>query len=140
MLPGGATSVYRCEGTKITRLARHPDGPVAGHVLFADHPVPWLCLQRGRDHKVMGLASFGDPQRHAGFFQNAIQARPQRQRGDFLPDAEPRLCRKPVLHPQRRSDRHRTRHRRQDLRAPGTRRHQRRPAAPLHRGAVPHLR
>ena len=71
----GATSVYRCEGTKITRLARHPIAQSLG--MFYSLITQFLGYAFNEDeYKVMGLASFGDPQRHAGFFQNAIQLGP----------------------------------------------------------------
>lgn len=71
----GATSVYLCEGPKITRLARHPIAQSLG--MFYSLITQFLGYAFNEDeYKVMGLASFGDPQRHADFFDSAIQLGP----------------------------------------------------------------
>lgn len=71
----GATSVYLCDGPKITRLARHPIAQSLG--MFYSLITQFLGYAFNEDeYKVMGLASFGDPLRYASFFDNAIQLGP----------------------------------------------------------------
>lgn len=71
----GATSVYLCDGPRITRLARHPISRSLG--MFYSLITQFLGYAFNEDeYKVMGLASFGDPQRYAGFFDDAIQLGP----------------------------------------------------------------
>ncbi len=67
-----ATSVYLCEGPKIMRLARHPVTQSLG--TFYSLITQFLGYAFNEDeYKVMGLASFGNPQRYAEFFRSAIR-------------------------------------------------------------------
>ncbi len=68
----GATSVYLCEGPAITRLARHPIAQSLG--MFYSLITQFLGYAFNEDeYKVMGLASFGDPRRYAGYFEDAVR-------------------------------------------------------------------
>jgi carbamoyltransferase len=68
----GATSVYHFDGPKITRLARYPVTQSLG--LFYSLITQFLGYAFNEDeYKVMGLASFGDPQRYRTFFRSAIR-------------------------------------------------------------------
>jgi carbamoyltransferase len=70
-----ATSVYLCEGPTITRLARYPVTQSLG--IFYSLVTQFLGYAFNEDeYKVMGLASFGDPQRHREYFQSAIRLGP----------------------------------------------------------------
>jgi carbamoyltransferase len=71
----GATSVYRFDGPKIMRLARYPVTQSLG--LVYSLVTQFLGYAFNEDeYKVMGLASFGDPQRYRAFFQSAIRLGP----------------------------------------------------------------
>lgn len=71
----GATSVYHCEGPTITRLARHPVTQSLG--MLYSLVTQFLGYAFNEDeYKVMGLASFGDPQRFREFFRSAIRLGP----------------------------------------------------------------
>jgi carbamoyltransferase len=71
----GATSVYQCDGPSITRLARHPVTQSLG--MFYSLVTQFLGYAFNEDeYKVMGLASFGDPQRYHEFFHSAIRLGP----------------------------------------------------------------
>jgi carbamoyltransferase len=71
----GSTSVYLCEGPTITRLARHPVTQSLG--IFYSLITQFLGYAFNEDeYKVMGLASFGDPQRYREFFRSAIRLGP----------------------------------------------------------------
>ena len=70
-----ATSVYLCEGPAITRLARYPVTQSLG--MFYSLVTQFLGYAFNEDeYKVMGLASFGDPQRYREFFASAIRLGP----------------------------------------------------------------
>ncbi|HUN44279.1 MAG TPA: carbamoyltransferase C-terminal domain-containing protein [Acetobacteraceae bacterium] len=71
----GATSVYHFDGPKIMRLARYPVTQSLG--LFYSLVTQFLGYAFNEDeYKVMGLASFGDPQRYRTFFRSAIRLGP----------------------------------------------------------------
>ena len=71
----GATSVYHFDGPKIARLARHPVTQSLG--LFYSLVTQFLGYAFNEDeYKVMGLASFGDPERYRAFFHSAIRLGP----------------------------------------------------------------
>lgn len=71
----GSTSVYRCEGPDIVRLARYPIAQSLG--IFYSLVTQFLGYAFNEDeYKVMGLASFGDPGRYRAFFQSAIRLTP----------------------------------------------------------------
>jgi carbamoyltransferase len=70
-----ATSVYLCEGPTITRLARYPITQSLG--IFYSLVTQFLGYAFNEDeYKVMGLASFGDPERYRAFFRSAIRLGP----------------------------------------------------------------
>ncbi len=70
-----ATSVYLCEGPTIARLARHPVTQSLG--IFYSLVTQFLGYAFNEDeYKVMGLASFGDPQPYRAFFRSAIRLGP----------------------------------------------------------------
>lgn len=70
-----STSVYLCEGNKVNRLARYPISQSLG--VFYSLITQFLGYAFNEDeYKVMGLASFGDPRRFAGFFDTAIRLTP----------------------------------------------------------------
>lgn len=70
-----ATSVYLCEGPAIARLARYPVTQSLG--IFYSLVTQFLGYAFNEDeYKVMGLASFGDPQRYRQFFRSAIRLGP----------------------------------------------------------------
>jgi carbamoyltransferase len=70
-----ATSVYLCEGLTTGRLARYPVTQSLG--IFYSLVTQFLGYAFNEDeYKVMGLASFGDPQPHRGFFRSAIRLGP----------------------------------------------------------------
>lgn len=70
-----ATSVYLCEGSTIARLARYPVTQSLG--IFYSLVTQFLGYALNEDeYKVMGLASFGDPQRYRQFFRSAIRLGP----------------------------------------------------------------
>jgi carbamoyltransferase len=70
-----STSVYLCEGARISRLARYPISQSLG--MFYSLITQFLGYAFNEDeYKVMGLASFGDPRRYAGFFDTAIRLTP----------------------------------------------------------------
>jgi carbamoyltransferase len=70
-----STSVYLCEGGKISRLARYPIAQSLG--IFYSLITQFLGYAFNEDeYKVMGLASFGDPRRYADFFNTAIRLTP----------------------------------------------------------------
>ncbi len=70
-----ATSVYLRDGPTIARLARYPVTQSLG--LFYSLVTQFLGYAFNEDeYKVMGLASFGDPQRFRQFFRSAIRLGP----------------------------------------------------------------
>ena len=70
-----ATSVYLCEGSSTARLARYPVTQSLG--IFYSLVTQFLGYAFNEDeYKVMGLASFGDPQRYRQFFRSAIRLGP----------------------------------------------------------------
>lgn len=70
-----STSVYLCEGGKVSRLARYPIAQSLG--MFYSLITQFLGYAFNEDeYKVMGLASFGDPRRYADFFNSAIRLTP----------------------------------------------------------------
>lgn len=67
----GSTSVYRVEGGSVRRLARYPIHKSLG--IFYSLVTQFLGYAFNEDeYKVMGLASFGNPDRYAGFFASSI--------------------------------------------------------------------
>lgn len=70
-----ATSIYQFDEGGTTRLARYPIAQSLG--IFYSLITQFLGFAFNEDeYKVMGLASFGDPQRHAEFFRSAIRLLP----------------------------------------------------------------
>jgi carbamoyltransferase len=70
-----ATSVYLCDSGTIARLARYPITQSLG--MFYSLVTQFLGYAFNEDeYKVMGLASFGDPQHYREFFCSAIRLGP----------------------------------------------------------------
>ena len=70
-----ATTVLAYDGGSVTRLARYPIAQSLG--IFYSLITQFLGYAFNEDeYKVMGLASFGDPQRYADFFRSAILLQP----------------------------------------------------------------
>ncbi len=73
-----STSVYAYQDDTVTQLARYPVTRSLG--IFYSLVTQFLGYAFNEDeYKVMGLASFGDPRRYAGFFHSAVLLRPEGQ-------------------------------------------------------------
>jgi carbamoyltransferase len=73
-----STSVYGYDSGTVSQLARYPVRQSLG--IFYSLITRFLGYAFNEDeYKVMGLASFGDPQRYAEFFRSAVLLRPEGQ-------------------------------------------------------------